>query len=91
MGTRNGYGFDWIRTNQTRYLSDDAPSAVMDAVSHILAARAALEVGELEVAEFMYKGAQKLWREMETADPGHWVDEIAATGQEIRKLHHRHH
>lgn len=91
MGSRMPTITDWIRRNADRYLSEQAPEHAQDAIQHVLAARAALEVGELEVAEFMYRGAQKLWRQMESEDPGHWLSEIESTGREMRKMHIRHH
>lgn len=95
MGSRNVLVTDWVRRNADRYLSDYAPKHALDALQHVLAARAALEVGEVEVAEFMYRGAQRLWRQMESEDPGHWREEIESTGRELKRMHadghHNHH
>lgn len=88
MGAMKIVRADWVRRNQHRYLSDGAPQAALDAVQHVLAARAALEVGELEVAEFMYLGARRLWKNMERIDPGHWTEEIRETNHELNQIHH---
>lgn len=77
---------DWVRANQLRYFSATAPNEATDAVQHVLAARAALEVGEYKVAEFMYLGAEKLWRKMEILQPGKWGMEIENTSRELKSL-----
>lgn len=82
---------DWVRRNQDRYLSDETPQGAMDAIQHVLAARAALEVGEIEVAEIMYLGARKLWRRMERQDPGHWGDELRETTSEMHRIQRPYH
>lgn len=87
MATSRLSNGDWVRRNQERYLADETPQGAMDALQHVLAARAALEVGEYEVAEFMYRGARKLWERMERIDPGHWSDEIRETTTELNRLH----
>lgn len=88
MGSAKMAMADWVRRNQHRYLAEGAPETALDAVQHVLAARAALEVGEVEVAEFMYLGARRLWKNMERVDPGHWTEEIRETITEMKRIHH---
>ncbi len=86
MGTRIDGEADWIRNNQGRYLADGAPQGAVDAVQHVLAARAALMVGEVEVARFMYESAGSLWRSMDAVEPGEWSAEIRNTLGEMQLL-----
>lgn len=91
MGSARQYTSDWMRKNQSRYLSDNSPTEAFEAAQHVLAARAALQMGELEVAEYMYRRAQKLWRRMENIQPGQWTEEISETNSELKKSNQRSH
>lgn len=91
MGSVRPYTSDWMRKNQQRYLSDNSPTEAFEAAQHVLAARAALQMGETEVADYMYRKAQKLWQHMENIEPGQWIGELTETSSERRKSHHRGH
>lgn len=86
MGERIYADTDWVRKNQERYLCYNAPSIAADALQHVLMARSALMVGENEIALFMYKGANRLWLQMEQLEPGEWTREIDHTGREMSRL-----
>jgi hypothetical protein len=86
MGSKFDRSSDWVRLNQDRYLSEDSSQEAMDALQHVLAARAAVEVGENEVALFMYARANRIWRNMEKSEPGKWKEEIVCTASESLKI-----
>ena len=91
MGTLRMPQNDWMRRNQQRYLAEDSPQEALDAAQHVLAARAALTVGEVEVADFMYRMAQRLWKNMDSREPGRWAEEIIETSSEMTRAHLNHH
>lgn len=91
MGSVRPYNSDWMRKNQQRYLSDNSPAEAFEAAQHVLAARAALQLGEKDVADYMYRKAQKLWQQMEKIQPGQWMNEISETSSERRKGNQRSH
>jgi hypothetical protein len=86
MGEQLYADTDWVRNNQERYLCYNAPILAADALQHVLMARSALMVGENEMALFMYRGASKLWLQMERLEPGEWINEITLTNMEMRRI-----